>query len=273
MVDDELVLELENAAFWRGERVILTGIDWRIRRGEHWALLGANGSGKTTLLKMVAAIEWPCDGHIRVLGQRFGEVDLRELRRSIGVVSSALVPYFHDRQPALAIVETGIDAELGWWRTFDADAEARARAGLAALGVGALADSPYGQLSQGEKQRVLIARALMNAPALLILDEPCAGLDPAARESFLEDLGRFVARAETPTLIIVTHHIEEIPVFVRHAMILEGGRALAQGAIGEVLAAEILTQAFGRPCRAERTASGRHRLLIESRGPGVGPLG
>jgi iron complex transport system ATP-binding protein len=226
-------------------------------------LLGANGSGKTTLLKMVAAIEWPCDGHIRVLGQRFGEVDLRELRRSIGVVSSALVPYFQDRQPALAIVETGIDAELGWWRTFDADAEARARAGLAALGIAALADNPYGQLSQGEKQRVLIARALMNAPHLLILDEPCAGLDPAARESFLEDLGRFVERPETPTLVIVTHHIEEIPAFVRHALVLKDGRTLAQGPIAEVLRADILGEAFGRPCRVEPTSAGRYRLHMD----------
>jgi iron complex transport system ATP-binding protein len=257
------VLELEHAAYWRGERTILTGIDWRIRRGQHWALLGANGSGKTTLLKMVAAIEWPCDGHIRVLGQRFGEVDLRELRRSIGVVSSALVPYFQDRQPALAIVETGIDAELGWWRTFDADAEARARAGLAALGIAALADNPYGQLSQGEKQRVLIARALMNAPHLLILDEPCAGLDPAARESFLEDLGRFVERPETPTLVIVTHHIEEIPAFVRHALVLKDGRTLAQGAIAEVLRADVLGEAFGRRCRVEHTSGGRYRLHMD----------
>src|ERR1700690_2450382 len=101
--DEPFVLELDGVSYWRGARVILEGIDWRIRRGQHWALLGANGSGKTTLLKMVAAIEWPCDGHIRGLGQRFGEVDLRELRRSIGVVSSALVPYFHDRHPALAI--------------------------------------------------------------------------------------------------------------------------------------------------------------------------
>jgi iron complex transport system ATP-binding protein len=263
MNDGPWVLELENAAYWRGERTILSGIDWRIRRGQHWALLGANGSGKTTLLKMVAAIEWPCDGHIRVLGQRFGEVDLRELRRSIGVVSSALVPYFQDRQPALAIVETGIDAELGWWRTFDADAEARARAGLAALGIAALADNPYGQLSQGEKQRVLIARALMNAPHLLILDEPCAGLDPAARESFLEDLGRFVERPDTPTLVIVTHHIEEIPAFVRHAMVLKDGRTLAQGPIAEVLRADVLGEAFGRPCRVDPTSTGRYRLHLD----------
>jgi iron complex transport system ATP-binding protein len=263
MDEGALVLELEHAAYWRGERTILSGIDWRIRRGQHWALLGANGSGKTTLLKMVAAIEWPCDGHIRVLGQRFGEVDLRELRRSIGVVSSALVPYFQDRQPALAIVETGIDAELGWWRTFDADAEARARAGLAVLGIAALADNPYGQLSQGEKQRVLIARALMNAPHLLILDEPCAGLDPAARERFLEDLGRFVERPETPTLVIVTHHIEEIPAFVRHALVLKDGRTLAQGAIAEVLRADVLGEAFGRPCRVEPTSAGRYRLHMD----------
>jgi iron complex transport system ATP-binding protein len=257
----ELVLELENAAYWRGERTILSGIDWRIRRGEHWALLGANGSGKTTLLKMVGAIDWPCEGTIRVLGRRFGEVDLRELRRSIGVVSVALAPYFNERQPALAVVETGIDAELGWWRSFDADAEQRARAALAALGIGALADDPFGRLSQGERQRVWIARALMNRPALLILDEPCAGLDPAARERLLEDLALFVRRPETPTLIIVTHHIEEIPDFVSQVLVLKDGRTLAQGPIAEVLRSEVMTTAFGWPCEVERAGT-RYRLRI-----------
>ena len=248
---ETLVLELDGASYWRGDRVILSKIDWRIRRGEHWALLGANGSGKTTLLRMVAATDWPCEGTISVLGRRFGEVDLRELRRSIGLVTSAIVAYFHDRQSAVEIVETGIDAELGWWRQFGPDDEARAREALASMGLASVADSPYVQLSQGERQRVLIARALMNNPALLILDEPCAGLDPAARETFLDDLAAFARRPEAPTLIFVSHHIEEIPPFIRRALVLKEGRVLAQGAIEDVCTAAILSDAFGRPCRVE----------------------
>jgi iron complex transport system ATP-binding protein len=248
----EWVLELERASYWRGEHVILRDIDWRIRRGEHWALLGANGSGKTTLLRMVGAMDWPCEGDIRVLGRRFGEVDLRELRRAIGLVSSALTAYFPERQPALAVVETGIAAELGWWRDFAPPDEERARAALTALGVAHLADSPWGRLSQGERQRVMIARGLVNEPALLILDEPCAGLDPAARERLLVDLDAFAHRSETPTLIFVTHHVEEIPAFVSQALVLKAGGVLARGAIGDVCTSAILSQAFEHPLRVER---------------------
>jgi iron complex transport system ATP-binding protein len=255
------VLELDGASYWRGDRVILSDINWRIGRGEHWALLGANGSGKTTLLRMVGAIDWPCDGTIRVLGQRFGEVDLRDLRRQIGIVTSSLASYFHDRQSALEIVETGIAAELGWWRQFGPDDEARAREALAAVDMASLAESPYVQLSQGERQRVLIARAMMNRPALLILDEPCAGLDPVARERFLETLATFAERPQTPTLIFVSHHIEEIPSFIKKALVLKAGRVLAQGSIEAVCTSEVLSEAFGRPCRVSMDG-GRFALRV-----------
>ena len=262
MDDAAYVLELEGASYWRGERVILKDIEWRIRRGEHWALLGANGSGKTTLLRMVAATDWPCDGTIRVLGQTFGAVDLRQLRQAIGLVTSSLAGYFHDKQSALEIVATGIHAELGWWREFGPEEEARARDALSAVGLSDLVHSPYVQLSQGERQRVLIARALMNQPALLILDEPCAGLDPAAREGFLDDLTSFARRPETPTLIFVSHHIKEIPTFIKMAMVLKAGRVLAAGAIETVCTSSVLSEAFGRPCRVSRDG-GRFALRVD----------
>lgn len=264
--ESPFVLELDGASYWRSGRVILDGIDWRIRRGEHWALLGANGSGKTTLLRMVGATDWPCDGTIRVLGQRFGEVDLRELRRAIGIVTSSLASYFHDRQSALEIVETGTAAELGWWRQFGPDDEARAREALAAVDMRDLADSPYAQLSQGERQRVLIARAMMNRPALLILDEPCAGLDPAARERFLDDLATFAERPQTPTLIFVSHHIEEIPPFIKKALVLKAGRVLGQGPIEQVCTSKLLSEAFARPCRVT-FEGGRFALRVASQVP------
>jgi iron complex transport system ATP-binding protein len=227
-------------------------------------LLGANGSGKSTLLRLVGAIDWPCDGAIRVLGQRFGEVDLRELRRAIGIVTSSLAAYFKDRQSALEIVETGIAAELGWWRDFGPEDQGHARAALDAVGMGELADSPYVQLSQGERQRVLIARAMMNRPALLILDEPCAGLDPAARERFLDDLAAFVARPETPTLVFVSHHVEEIPPFITRALILKAGQVLAQGPIESTCTSAVLSQAFDRPCRVT-WEDGRFALRVTTR--------
>jgi iron complex transport system ATP-binding protein len=263
--DEAPVLELAGASYWRGERVILSGIDWRIARGEHWALLGANGSGKTTLLRMVGAYDWPCEGTIRVLGQRFGEIDLRDLRRAIGICSSALASYFAERQPALEIVRTGIHAELGWWRADEpgTEDEARARAALAAVGMAALGASPYQQLSQGERQRVMIARALVSRPALLILDEPFAGLDPAAREALLDDLAALARRPEAPTLIVVTHHLEEIPPFVTRALVLgPTGRALAQGPIESVCTSATLSQAFGRPCHVTRDQGGRFALRV-----------
>ena len=273
MADQAPVLELEGACYWRGERVILSGIDWKIQPGEHWALLGANGSGKTTLLRMVGAYDWPCDGTIRVLGQRFGEIDLRDLRRAIGICSSALTSYFAERQPALAIVRTGIHAELGWWRADEpgGEDEARARAALTAVGMAALTASPYQQLSQGERQRVMIARALVSRPALLILDEPFAGLDPAAREGLLEDLGALARRPDAPTLIVVTHHLEEIPTFVTRALVLgPAGRALAQGPIESVCTSPVLTEAFGRPCHVTRDDHGRFALRVA---PAITPSG
>lgn len=262
-IDDD-ALVLEGASYWRGERTILSDISWRVRRGEHWAVLGANGSGKTTLLRLVGAYDWPCEGAIRVLGRRFGEVDLRELRRAIGIVSAALAPYFADRQPALEIVLTGIDAELGWWREHREEDRERAAEALGAFGIRQLADSPFRRLSQGEQQRVMIARALMNRPTLLILDEPFAGLDPAAREGLIEDLERFVRRPEAPSLILVTHHLEEIPPFVSRALVLRSGRVLAQGPIGDVCTSSVLTEAFGRACDVTRE-DGRFGLRMRPR--------
>lgn len=247
------VIQLESIRMIRGDdQIILDGIDWTIRPGEHWALLGANGSGKTSLLKIICGYEWPTEGAVRVLGQPYGEVPVAEVRKRIGWVSSSLQTWVHDEDTALEVVVSGLEASFGLWRDFSQKEFSEAKRTLDDLGVGGHVKKPWAVLSQGEKQRVLIARAWISRPALLILDEPCAGLDPVARAAFLDDLSRFARRKRSPTLIFVTHHVEEIPPFVNRALILKDGRALAEGPLEEVCTSAIMSAAFGRPCEITR---------------------
>jgi len=258
------VFELENIRLWRRETQILRNISWRIRRGGHWALLGANGSGKTTLLRVVGGQLWPSEGDVYVLGQRFGECNLPELRKVIGCVSSSVEHDLPERDRAQEVVLSGLEATLGLFREYNGAERARAHAALSAVGGGEFAGRDYGVLSQGERQRVLIARALVSRPHLLILDEPCAGLDPAAREDLLADLARLAMSADAPTLVFATHHVEELGPWITHALVLESGRALAAGPIDEVLTDAHLSRAFGRSCRIEREAE-RRVLRLEGK--------
>jgi iron complex transport system ATP-binding protein len=233
------------------ERPILEDVHLRIERGEHWALVGANGSGKSTLLAIVSGDLWPSRGVVRVLGGEYGRIDKREHRKRIGVVSAAMFGNLPDHDTGLDVAASGIHAMIGKLGALEPEDLARgARALERALATSSSA-KPYGVLSQGEKQRVMIARALVNDPSLLILDEACAGLDPVAREQFLSDLGRLAREPGGPTQIHVAHHLEEIPPFVTHGLVLREGRVLAQGPLGSVLTSETLTAAFGAPCRVE----------------------
>lgn len=245
------ILELSGIAFVRDGVTILDGVDWRVEQGEHWAVIGANGSGKTTLLKIITAYEWPTRGTVEVLGSRFGECDVRALRKEIGWVSSSLEHRLPGRDTAIDVVMSGIEASLGIYRPFGVAERAKARAALAALDAAHLASKPYGVLSQGEQQRVLIARALVSGPSLLILDEPCAGLDPAARARFLDDLDRLAANGG-PGLILVTHHIEEIGPWVHRVLALKDGRVIASGGPDRVLCSEVLSEVFSTPCAVAR---------------------
>jgi len=258
------VISLDGITLRRGGYEILHAVSWTIRRGEHWALLGQNGSGKTTLLKVITGYEWPTEGTVEVLGRRYGECNLPELRKQIGWVSSALVHQLPEQNTALEIVLSGLEASLGVYREFTGTEIRRARATLALLGGKSFADRPYGLLSQGEQQRVLIARGLVHGPALLILDEPCAGLDPAARESFLGDLSLLVARRGAPSLVFVTHHIEEIAPWITHALVLRQGRTLAHGRTEAVLRGSVLTKALAHPCEVLRK-NGRYSLSLHPR--------
>lgn len=252
---------LTGISYVRNGKRILDGIDWRIAQGEHWALIGANGSGKTTLLKIVSGNEWPTSGRVEVLGRRFGECDLRELRKSIGWVSTAIGRRFRAKHAALDIVVSGIDAALERYHEYTQEEFEAAREALERVSAAYIAEQSYDTLSQGEQQRVLIARALVNRPALLILDEPCAGLDPKSRADFLSDVGRLASGDGAPTVVLVTHHIEEIGPWIAQVLALKEGRVSARGPVESVLTSGCMTELFDRPCRVVRHESSRSLLM------------
>lgn len=244
---------------------ILEGVRLRIERGEHWAVIGANGSGKSTLLAIVAGDLWPSVGIVRVLGEEYGKIDKREHRKRIGLVSAELARHLPLHDTALEVAASGIWAMIGKLRPLEAEELARGARALERVGATSCAAKPFGVLSQGERQRVMIARALVNDPSLLILDEPCGGLDPVARERFLDDLATLAREPEGPTQIHVTHHLEEIPPHVTHVLVLRDGRALSSGLAPSVLTSETLSQAFGAPCHVDvEPVSGglRYRLRV-----------
>jgi iron complex transport system ATP-binding protein len=255
------ILEVSQLTVSRGPTAILRDIAWRVVPGEHWVILGPNGSGKISLLKALTGYLPPTSGEIAVLGRRYGASDWRELRLQIGIVTSAFAAAIPPAEPALDTVVSGRFAQLDLWhRSRPADRAGALRL-LGWMGLAALAGREWAYLSQGERQRVLIARALMARPRLLILDEPCAGLDPVAREHFLgfvEKIARRRGRG-APALVLVTHHVEEITPAFTHALLFRRGRVLASGPRRRVLTSACLSQTFGRPLRLRR-AGGWHRL-------------
>jgi iron complex transport system ATP-binding protein len=262
------ILEVSQLRIQRSRTVILDAIDWRVERGQHWAVLGANGSGKTSLLAALAGYLMPTSGEIRVLGRRYGETDWRELRKQIGLVSSSIRQRMADSEPALESVISGKYAMIDFWGRVAAADRARGLRLLRQIECAHLAGRPWLYLSQGERQRVLIGRALMARPRLLILDEPCAGLDPAARENFLQFLERLGRRRHAPTLVLVTHHVEEIMRVFSHVLILKSGRVLAAGVKPRVLTSSALARAFTAPVRLAQK-SGRYTLAVARQKRGV----
>ena len=249
------ILAVSDLTVQRGEALILDKISWKIARGEHWVILGANGSGKTSLLSALTGYLTPSAGRIELLSRIYGATDWRELRKRVGLVSSAVRQMIPDEEPALETIVSGKFAMIDFWGEMTAADRRRGLRVLRQIECRALAERPWLFLSQGERQRLLIGRALMANPPLLILDEPCAGLDPAAREHFLQFLQRLGCGKNPPTLVLVTHHVEEImPVFT-HVLILRAGRAVAGGPRKTVLTSAALSQAFHAPLRLER----RHR--------------
>ena len=241
----QTIVKLKNVTFERGGRTILDEISWTIEQGQHWALLGANGSGKTTLLKIITGYEWPTSGSVEVFGQRYGDCNLPELRKHIGWVSMAIEHELPEDDSSVEIVASGLEASVGLYRDFTEHELKLAQEMLVKVNAQNCAAQKFGTLSQGEQQRVLIARALINRPSLLILDEPCVGLDPAAKERFLSDLSRLANRPDAPTMVVVTHHIEEIDPWISWVMVLKNGEVLSSGRKTDTLNTVTLSRAFG----------------------------
>jgi iron complex transport system ATP-binding protein len=236
---------------------LLADVDWVVREGERWALLGPNGAGKTTLLAVAAAALFPSAGSVELLGEQFGEANLGELRTRVGLTSSSLNDRVPPQERAVDVVVTAAHGVIGRWAEgYDASDVARATELLARVGLRAFAERRFGSLSEGERKRVLLARALMTDPELLLLDEPAAGLDLGAREALLRLLARLSSSPGAPPSVLVTHHVEEIPVGTTHAMLLSRGRVVAAGPITETLTGPLLTQAFGIPLQVA-SADGR----------------
>lgn len=259
------ILEVSQLLIRRGNTLILDEVSWQVERGQHWVILGANGSGKTSLLSSLTGYLPPTAGDITVLGRRYGESDWRELRKEIGIVSSSIRQLMADSEPALDSVVSGKYAMIDFWgRPTRADRLAAMRI-LRQIECEYLAERPWLYLSQGERQRVLIGRALMAKPRLLILDEPCAGLDPAAREQFLAFLQRLGSRKGAPTLVLVTHHVEEImPVFT-DVLVLKDGKVLTVGKKATVLTAATLSETFSAKMKLRRLGQ-RYALSTRTHG-------
>jgi iron complex transport system ATP-binding protein len=265
MVNRPPVLEVKGLRVER-DAVILHDVNWRVERGEHWVLLGANGSGKTSLLSALTGYLMPSGGSVRIGAATFGTSDWRDVRRSVGLVSSSLGHKIEPDQTARDIVLSGTEGQINFWGHANAADQRRAGAILRRVRATHLAERPWRVLSQGERQRVLIGRVLMARLRLLFLDEPSAGLDPIAREDFLRFLATLVRGKNAPTLVLVTHHLEEIAPFFTHVLLLRAGRALAAGRRHEVLTSARMTKAFGAPVKVRR-ANGGYRLEV-GRHPG-----
>jgi len=249
----EPVLDLRGVTKIADERPILRDLDWQVHAGERWVVLGRNGCGKTTLLRIASLYLHPSSGTVTVLGETLGRCDVRRLRERIGFSSASFADMLRPALEAAEIVMTAKHAALEpWWHTYDEADRAQAFELLDRVGIAHLGSRQFGTLSSGERQRVLLARTLMNDPGVVLLDEPTAALDLAGREELVAALDALARDPLTPPVVMVTHHVEEIPASFTHALLLRDGESLAQGPIGDVLTAGTLASCFGLPLELER---------------------
>jgi iron complex transport system ATP-binding protein len=247
------VIAVERVSLVRSGHRLLDELTWRVAVDERWVVLGPNGAGKTTLLNLAAAQLHPTTGTVHVLGERLGRTDVHELRTRIGLATAALADRFPPDERVRDLVMTAAWSVVGRFReSYQQIDQARAEGLLTQLGVAALADRRFDTLSEGERKRVQIARALMPDPELLLLDEPAAGLDLGAREELLARLAGLAADPHAPALVLVTHHVEEIPPGFTQALLLRDGTAVAQGPLADTLTGGLLSRTFGTPLRVSR---------------------
>ncbi|MFI7613258.1 ATP-binding cassette domain-containing protein [Nonomuraea terrae] len=252
------VVELEGVGVRVVGKSLLAGVDWRVDYGDHWVILGPNGAGKTTLLSLAGGVRHPSEGAVKVLGHRLGRVDLRELRRHIGLVAASqrlVDEELMEEEGATAhtVVLTGhTGTSVPLWDKYGDTERERAHRLLADLGCKDLADRPFRVCSQGERARIRVARALMGDPAVLLLDEPFAGLDLPAREDLIAAVEDLATIRPVLTTVTVTHHLEEVPATTTHALLMRDARVLAAGPVEDVLTSALLSECFGRPLNVDR---------------------
>ncbi|BBY88106.1 ABC transporter ATP-binding protein [Mycolicibacterium tokaiense] len=250
--DPDLLLDFRKVSLRRGGRVLVGPVTWQVELDERWVVIGPNGAGKTSLLRIAAAMEYPSTGRAYVLGERLGKVDMAELRSRVGLSSSALSQRIPDDEVVRDLVVSAGYAVLGRWReAYEEMDYEQAVDMLESVGAEHLAQRTYGTLSEGERKRVLIARSLMTDPELLLLDEPAAGLDLGGREELVGRLADLAADPDAPAMVLVTHHVEEIPPGFSHALILSEGQVVAAGLLDEVLTSDTLSTAFGQSIALE----------------------
>lgn len=248
----ERVVNLQNVTVHRGGKNILAKINWQVQAHERWVIMGPNGAGKTTLMQICTGFLHPTSGTAEILGQQLGRTDVRELRTRIGLSSAALNNYLPLDETVFNTVLTAAYAVTGRWRErYDEIDYARTRQLLNDWGLSGFEERLIGTLSEGERKRTHIARALMSDPEILILDEPAAGLDVAGREDLVSRLANLAGNPESPCLILVTHHVEEIPPNFSHALLLSDGQVSAMGNVHDVIRSEPMSNAFKTPLDVE----------------------
>jgi iron complex transport system ATP-binding protein len=253
--DPDLVVTADRVDLIRSGNYLLRGITWQVELDERWVILGPNGAGKTTLLSLAAARLHPTRGTVHVLGERLGRVDVNELRTRIGLATSGLAERIPGDETVHNVVLTASWAVVGRFHEgYEAIDEVRARGLLDQLGIAGLADRLFGTLSEGERKRAMIARALMTDPEILLLDEPAAGLDLGAREDLVARLAELAQDPDAPALVLVTHHVEEIPPGFTHALLIREGTIVAQGLLGETVTSENLSKTFDMPLQVTYSA-------------------
>ncbi|MDP1711331.1 MAG: ABC transporter ATP-binding protein [Candidatus Nanopelagicaceae bacterium] len=252
-MNQRTVLSLSDVSVRRGDRVILGPVNFTVSEGEHWVILGPNGAGKSTLLKLLSAMSFPTFGTVEILGELLGKVDVFELRPRLGFCSSLLAEDIPSDELVRDVVLTAAYAIVGRWNErYDLWDESRAIALLTTFGVRELGDREFGTLSEGERKRVQISRALMTDPEILLLDEPAAGLDLGGREDLLKRFGKFSSDPQSPVTILVTHHIEEIPVGTTHALLLKDGAIAVSGPVDRVITSQHVSAVFGLPIHVQK---------------------
>jgi iron complex transport system ATP-binding protein len=251
---DDLVIRMAGVSVRRGATTLVADVDWSVELDERWVVLGPNGAGKTTLLKMAGAEMHPSDGTVDVLAERMGRTNVFELRPRIGLCSAAVAARVPGDERVLDVVVSAGYSVIGRWREeYDAMDTDRAAELLDLLGVEQLADRAFATLSEGERKRVIIARALMTDPELLLLDEPAAGLDLGGREDLVARLSTLALDPDAPASVLVTHHVEEIPPGFTHALLLREGGIVAQGLLDDVLTEDNLSKTFDQDLELQRS--------------------